>query len=73
MNLKSCSGLFILHDDASVREKLTVMSMWEAMMDDARNVEPPYSGADFAEQIEAIMELGKTYRVTIEEVQEAAP
>lgn len=54
------SGLFDLHDDASNREKLTVMTKWYALMDDERN-----PGDDWCDRIDAILELGKSYRLTI--------
>lgn len=40
--------------------KLTVMSKWDAMLDDSRNPE-----SDFAERIEEFLKLGKRYKVTI--------
>lgn len=53
-------GVFKLFRDMSVREKLKVMTRWEAMLDDARN--PDF---DWAEQIEKSLKLGKSYRVTL--------
>lgn len=56
-----------LFDDESVKRKLTVMSKWEAMNDDARN---PHS--DMADRVEALVQFGKTYKftLTVEEVAE---
>lgn len=56
------SATLTLFDDAAVREKLKVMTRWEAMTDDARNP------ADLADRVEALLAPGRTYRVTIEEV-----
>jgi hypothetical protein len=67
MPYRSASGTFTLHDDAAVREKLTVMSKWEAMMDDARNRD----GDDVGDRVEALLVPGRTYRVTVEEVTNA--
>lgn len=51
-------------DDESVREKLTVMTPWEAMIDDARN------DNNFEERVNEFVKLGKKYRITLEEVKE---
>jgi hypothetical protein len=63
--IEKMEGIYTLHDDEGVRKKLTVMSKWDALLDDARN---PTS--DFAERLEALLKLGKSYRVTmtVEEV-----
>ena len=61
MRISTCVTLF---DDESVRKKLTVMSKWDAAFDDARNE----TETDFGEQVDAFMQLGHTYRVTIEEL-----
>jgi hypothetical protein len=55
------AGEFDLHDDAAVREKLTVMTKWEAMMDDGRN-----SGDIFGDLVEVMLKPGKRYRVTVQ-------
>ena len=52
-----------LFDDDSVKEKLRVMSKWDAMFDDSRNPDE-----DFGERVENMFQLGKTYRITIEEI-----
>lgn len=54
------SDTYTLHDDESVREKLTVMSKWDVLHDDGRN---PTIDPD--DKIEAFLQLGKTYRLTI--------
>lgn len=63
----STEGIYTLFDDASVREKLKVMDKWDVMLDDSRN---PTS--DLLERVDAVLELGKSYRiridVTIEEI-----
>jgi hypothetical protein len=58
--------VYKLFNDKSVRKKLTVMTKWDAMIDDARNPED-----DFTERLEAFLKLGKSYRIriTVEEVQ----
>lgn len=53
----------MLADDASTREKLEVMSKFEAMLDDSRNTGVP---GDLADQIDEHLEPGKFYRVTIQ-------
>lgn len=60
--LKPCTmdTIYTLYDDDSTREKLTVMSKWQAMVDDERNPK-----SDFAEEIEAFLQPGKTYRLTM--------
>lgn len=56
-----------LHDDASVREKLTVMSAWEALWDDARTI----TEEDWDVKASEALVPGKTYRITltIEEIE----
>jgi hypothetical protein len=55
-----------LHDDASVREKLTVMNPWDALWDDERTPRE----FDWGEEVTKAMILGKRYRIvlTIEEI-----
>lgn len=53
-----------LFNDASVAEKLKVMSKMDAIFDDSRNEIIP---DDIGETIEAFLTLGKTYKITIEE------
>lgn len=55
-----------LFDDASVKEKLTVMSKWDAMIDDSRNPEN-----DFEERVEAMLKPNKKYVVVVLEVDDA--
>jgi hypothetical protein len=50
-----------LFDDPSVREKLTVMSKWEVICDDARNNDDGFTD----EQVSEFMEVGKTYKITM--------
>lgn len=57
------SATFTLYDDASVHEKLKVMTKWDAMSDDARN-----DGESFAERIEAMLDLGQRYEITVRSV-----
>ncbi len=52
--------VFTLYDDESVRKKLEVMSKWDAVMDDSRNPE-----TDIMETIEAMLELGKRYKLSV--------
>jgi hypothetical protein len=54
-----------LHDDESVREKLTMMTKWDAIADDSRNETP-----DIAQKVEDFLELGKEYvfELVIQEV-----
>lgn len=59
--LKGIEAKFTLYNDDSVREKLTVMSKCDAMMDDARN-------PDIEDLIEELLELGKTYKISITEI-----
>jgi hypothetical protein len=59
------SVVLTLHDDASVREKLTVMGPWDVMVDDERNE------AESDALYDGLCELlkpGHSYRVTVEEV-----
>lgn len=58
------SAVYTLHDDESVRKKLSVMSKWEAMTDDSRNPEE-----DFEKTVEDFIKLGKSYRVIVQEVE----
>ena len=51
-----------LFDDESVKKKLDVMYKWDAIMDDSRNTEIP---DDVAEQLDAVLELGKRYKISI--------
>ena len=53
-------AVITLFDDDSVKEKLTVMTKWEAMMNDARN-ETVLDG----DKIDEFLQLGKTYKVTL--------
>lgn len=57
------TGTFTLFDDESVRKKLTVMTKFEAAMDDSRNTDMFQD-----EDISAMLELGKTYQITITEI-----
>jgi hypothetical protein len=50
-------------DEPGTREKATVLDSWEVMTDDERN--PDFEGLD------DFLEWGKTYRITIEEVNNA--
>jgi len=59
------SVTFKLFDDDSVREKLTVMSKWEVVFDDARNTNIPN---DITERIEDYLRLGESYRLTLEKL-----
>lgn len=62
MNIKS--EPFTLYDDASTREKEKVMNKWDILVDDERNM------ADkLGEDLEEFLEFGKTYIVTVTEVQ----
>lgn len=58
-------AVFTLYDDEAVREKLTVMTRWEALVDDGRN-----SADVFAEALEVLLVPGSTYRVTVERIDE---
>lgn len=60
-----------LFDDESTKEKLKVMSKWDAMFDDARNT--PTVSMD--ERADEFLESGKTYKITvsIEEVDSGTP
>ena len=58
------SLIVTLFDDASVREKLTVMTKLDAIWDDARNQQAECD--TFAEAVEQDMELGCSYLITIE-------
>ncbi len=53
-------GVFLLYDDESVKKKLTVMSKWDAMIDDARNPD-----IDWSEMTEEYLQVGKSYKVKI--------
>jgi len=59
-----------LFDDASCRKKFEVMSKWEVMLDDSRNVEPDIDG-----ELDDILQFGRKYRVTmiVEDIGEAEP
>lgn len=50
---------FILFDDESVKEKLTVMSKYEVILDDERN---PIT-KEWEDEINKVLELGKTYKL----------
>ncbi|MDQ3329123.1 MAG: hypothetical protein M3552_00490 [Planctomycetota bacterium] len=60
------TGDLTLFDDESVREKLTVMTKWDAMLDDDRN-------PDLPSEDDAMFELGGTYRFTIERIEPFVP
>ena len=49
-------------DDASVRKKITVMSLFEACLDDSRNTDVPN---DLSDRLDEGLEFGKSYRVKI--------
>jgi len=49
-----------LFDDESVKEKLTVIDKWEAMLDDSRNPK-----SDMAEQFEKFLKLGHKYEIVL--------
>ena len=53
---------FTLFDDESTRKKFQVMNKIDVLSDDARN--PGF------EDVEDLLEWGKTYRVTVEEISE---
>ncbi len=55
MNTITTDDVLTLYCDDSVRKKLTVMSRWDAMLDDARN---PTS--DFAERVVEFLRLGQS-------------
>lgn len=57
-----------LFDDDSLKEKLKVMSKWDAMFDDSRNKQVP-DNTD--EQVDAFCQLGKKYniKISLEEVE----
>lgn len=55
------SEIMTLFDDESVREKLTVMSKWEAVCDDGRNPRDELT----EEKVNDFLVLGKTYKVTL--------
>lgn len=52
--------MWVLTRFDDIDEKLTVMSVWEAVVDDARNPE-----SDMDEKISAFLKPGKKYRLTI--------
>jgi len=52
-----------LYNDKSVQEKLTVMNAYEILFDDERNY-----NKKFYEDLEAMMEFGATYKLTIEKL-----
>ena len=62
------NSVYKMFDDESVNKKLTVLSKYEAILDDGRN---PFD--DVETKIEDILELGKCYRfvMTVEEVPES--
>jgi hypothetical protein len=62
---KSISTVETLFDDESTRKKATVMNKIEVMVDDARNDD--YESFWLA--LEDFLEWGKSYKITIEEVE----
>ena len=52
--------VYKLYNDKSVKEKLKVMSRWDAMIDDARNPE-----SDFVNRLDKMVKFGKSYRIKI--------
>lgn len=58
---KSLSWIVVLHDDESSRKKEMVMDKSEIMADDSRN-------PDMSQQVEDFLEFGKSYKITIEEI-----
>ena len=52
-----------LYDDESVKEKLKVMSAWDAMLDDERNIIPE----EYWTLTDRI-KLGEKIKITIEEI-----
>jgi hypothetical protein len=51
---------YTLFDDDSVRKKITILSKWDAMLDDQRN---PCS--NFEQELEKFLTLGKSYQIEI--------
>ena len=54
--------IWTLFDDESVRKKCTVMSKWDAMLDDSRNPD------NFGEDVEKFLEFGHKYKISIEKI-----
>lgn len=63
--MKSISTVEKLFDDASTREKFTVMNKVDVMVDDSRNDDVPFWNA-----LDDFLEWGKSYRITFEEAPE---
>jgi hypothetical protein len=55
------SWVWTLFNDVSTTKKLEVMSKWDAMCDDERSYDP-------TEGVEIFLKVGKTYRITVEEI-----
>jgi hypothetical protein len=66
--MRSVSSIMTLFDDESVHKKCTIMTKWNAMVDDVRNT----SSDHVEEDVEAMLEFGKSYKLTIEEVPDPA-
>lgn len=64
MSRKQISTIETLFDDESSRKKFEVMNKMEIMTDDARN-----DDLDFWIKLDDFIEWGKTYKITIEEVE----
>jgi len=56
------SHVLTLFDGPDTREKATVMDLWDVMLDDSRN-------PDFTIDCDSFYEWGKSYRITVEEVE----
>lgn len=64
MKCKQISTIETLFDDESTRKKFEVMNKIEVMADDARN-----DDFEFWAKLDDFLEWGKTYKITIEEVE----
>jgi hypothetical protein len=64
---KSVSMILTLYDDEKTRKWYTLMSKSEIMAEDDRNYEGENEGV--GDRLDAMLEWGKKYRVTIEEVE----
>ena len=65
MNNKSISFTYTLFDDNSNREKSKVMTKWEIVCDDERNIGFAENSED---KVNDFLEWDKTYKLTIEEL-----
>ena len=62
----SISTIEKLYDDESTREKFTVMSKLDIILDDSRNVSD--DSTSFWDNIDDFLQWGKSYKITIEEL-----